>query len=84
MSFRQAITKFINENLVQDGREIQFEADDNLIEEGIIDSMGLMQMIQFIEEHTGLRVPDDQVLPENFQSISSIEQLVESLRGKNK
>ncbi len=84
MSFRQAITKFINENLVQDGREIQFEADDNLIEEGIIDSMGLMQMIQFIEEHTGLRVPDDQVLPENFQTISSIEQLVESLRGKNR
>ncbi len=84
MSFRQTITKFINENLVQDGREAQFEADDNLIEEGIIDSMGLMQMIQFIEEQTGLRVPDDQVLPENFQTISSIEQLVESLRGKNR
>jgi acyl carrier protein len=84
MPYRQAITKFIEENLVRDGRGVKFEPDDNLIEEGIIDSMGLMQVIQFIEEHAGVRVPDDQVLPENFQTILSIEQLVENLRAKNK
>jgi acyl carrier protein len=84
MSFRQEITKFIEENLVQDGRAGKLAPDDNLIEEGIIDSMALMQMIQFIEQHAGVRVPDDQVLPENFQTISSIEQLVERLRAEDR
>jgi acyl carrier protein len=82
MTFRQILTKFVEENLVQDG--LTLKADDNLIEEGVIDSMGLMQMILFIEEQTGVRVPDDHVLPENFQSISRIEHLVDRLRVENK
>ena len=40
-----------------------------------------MQIMQFVESNAGVRIPDHMVLPENFQSIVAIEQMVEKLRA---
>lgn len=82
MSFREGLKKFILENLARDG-QASVGDNDSLIEQGLIDSMGLMQLIQFIEEQTSVRVPDTEVYGENFQTIASIETLVERLRARN-
>lgn len=44
----------------------------SFLEEGIIDSMNVMQLILFVEEHFGLRVPDQDITPDNFDSVSKI------------
>jgi acyl carrier protein len=59
------------------------DASTPLIDRGILDSMGLMQVIMFVEEKTGIRIPDDEVLPDNFQTVGSIEALVDRL-GKSR
>lgn len=81
MVFRDALKQFIVENLAPEGQAALGD-NDSLIEQGLLDSMGLMQLIQFVEEQTGIRVPDDQVYGENFQSIAAIEALVERLRAR--
>jgi acyl carrier protein len=54
--------------------------DDNtfLIEEELIDSLGIMAMVSFIEAHWSVDVDAEDVLIENFETIPAIERLVES------
>lgn len=56
--------------------------DEDLLELGIIDSLGLMKLISFMEEDFGIRIPDEEVIPENFQSLTSMARLVE-LQAQN-
>ena len=76
---RAGLIKFIQTNLLRDSATI--DADESLIDRGIVDSIGLMQLLQFIEANEGIRIPDDMVIPENFQSVTAIEQMVEKLRS---
>jgi acyl carrier protein len=46
--------------------------DDNLLETGVIDSLGVLEIVTFLREEFSLEVEDDELTPENFQSISSI------------
>jgi acyl carrier protein len=50
----------------------QLHYHQNLFETGIVDSAGLISFINFIEREFGLTVPDEDLLPENFVSISAI------------
>ena len=80
MALKADLVRYIQENLAP---ETAIDDSTALIDKGILDSMGLMQVIMFIEEKTGIRIPDDEVLPDNFQTIGSIESLVDRL-GKSR
>jgi acyl carrier protein len=75
---RADLIKYIETNLVHDSGTI--DANESLIDRGIVDSIGLMQIMQFVETNAGIRIPDQMVVPENFQSVTAIEQMVEKLR----
>jgi acyl carrier protein len=76
---RAGLIKFIQTTLLRDNGTI--DADESLIDRGIVDSIGLMQLLQFIETNEGIRIPDHMVIPENFESVTAIEQMVEKLRS---
>ncbi len=50
--------------------------EDDLIASGILDSMGIVKLIQFIEDRYGIQVEDDEVIPENFQHLAAIEAFI--------
>jgi acyl carrier protein len=51
--------------------------NEPLIESGIIDSMGIMTLLAFVEEQFSIQIPSDDLMPENFATITSIAALVE-------
>jgi acyl carrier protein len=51
--------------------------DEDLLENGIIDSLGLMKLIDFMEKSFGVKILDEQIVPENFQSLNNMVKLVE-------
>lgn len=53
------------------------EPDEDLLEQGIIDSLGLMRLIAFMEGTFDVKIVDDEIVPENFQCLSSMVRLVE-------
>jgi acyl carrier protein len=79
---KQRIRQFIIENFL-------FEEDDNLkedtsfLENGIIDSTGVLELVMFIEETYGINVEDDEMVPENLDSISNIAEYVQRKRANN-
>ena len=77
MALREDLLDFVETNLLRGEQKV--DPEESLIERGIIDSIGLMQLMTFLEEKAKIRIPDHQVTPENFESVESMERLVESL-----
>ncbi len=50
--------------------------DSSLIEAGVIDSLQLVRVVSFIEDTFGVNVADEEILPQNFESINGMELLV--------
>lgn len=73
---RTTIRAFIVDEL-QGGVDPEFLDNDTfLIEEELIDSLGIMAMVAFIENNWKVDVPAEDVLIENFESIPAIERLI--------
>ena len=82
MTLEQDLIKFIRENLISDGQPADIAEDEPLIDRGVIDSMGMLQLMMFIEERTGVRISDDEVTVDNFQTVARIAQMVAELRAQ--
>ena len=52
--------------------------DDDLFDAGIVDSAGLISFLAFIEREYHINIPDEDLLPENFKSISAITNYLSS------
>jgi len=77
---KSELAAFIEKNLIGSERKITVDDRTPLIEEGIIDSMGLMQIVSFLEERAGVRVPDEEVGPDNFETLEAIDRMVKRLQ----
>ena len=73
------VRSYIEENHL-DGRA-ELEPDTPLLEWGVLDSLALADLLEFIEERFGVRVPTSEVTPEAFGTPASIGALVETLSG---
>jgi len=54
---------------------------DDLIESGVIDSLGILKLLEFLESKFSINISDEELIPENFESIESIESFIS--RKKN-
>ncbi|HEY6562081.1 MAG TPA: acyl carrier protein [Polyangiaceae bacterium] len=52
--------------------------DASLLEQGILDSTGVLELVSFLEQHFGITVSDDELLPENLDSVEKIALFVEN------
>ncbi len=78
MTTKEIIRDFVSNELLADGaRETPVSDEDQLIENGIIDSLGIMGLLSFVEERFSIQIPGDDLLPENFASIAAISNLVD-------
>ena len=65
------VREFVVENfLFGDGEELKQET--SFMEEGIIDSTGILELVFFLEETFSISVEDDELVPENMDSLRSI------------
>jgi acyl carrier protein len=79
MTLRADILQFVKSDLGSD-QSIEIDENTNLIQNGVLDSMGLMRLIDFLEERVNIRVPDAEVLPDNFKTVVEIEAFASRLR----
>lgn len=71
MLIQDIIRKFIQENFILD-EEAHLKDEDSLLEKGVIDSTGVLELVAFIEEKYGISVQDEELIPENLDSIRNI------------
>ena len=65
------IKDFIIENFLF-GEDEGFKDDDSFLDEGIIDSTGILELVNFLEEEFSLTVDDEELVPENLDSVNNV------------
>jgi acyl carrier protein len=83
MTILEEVEKILLTEIAVDlGRE-SLNPDEDLLAQGIIDSLGVVKLIVSLEATFGIEVIDEEVVPENFQSLNSLVEYVEQkMRNK--
>lgn len=71
------IKQFIETEILYGQEEILLEEATPLIETGLLDSLGMMKLLAFLEVTFSIRVKEDELVPENFKTIRAILRLLE-------
>ena len=82
MEILPAVRTYIKENFLYRTGADQVGDDDPLLDSGIVDSMGILQLVSFLESEFGIDVDDDQIVPDNFETMNSIAAFVSTKLGK--
>jgi acyl carrier protein len=77
----QKISDFITDNLLL-GRAVDIAGSSSFLEAGIIDSTGVLELVQFLEETWGISVTDGEMVPENLDSLAKLAAFVNQKLGK--
>lgn len=72
MNERSKIRSFIFDNYLIGASQNSLDDDDSFLEKGIIDSTGVLELIMFVEENYGIEVADEEVIPDNFDSVNKL------------
>jgi acyl carrier protein len=70
------IRDFVVERLAPATGRTQVGGDEDLIDTGVLDSLGIFQLVAFLEERFGVAIADTEITPENFGTLERIERLV--------
>lgn len=76
MNIQEMLKNYLLMEIAADLEKESLAPDEDLLEQGIIDSMGIMHLIAFMEENFGIVVDDREIVPENFQTLQSMEQFI--------
>ena len=77
MDIARSIEQFIIEELMVGDEDMSLRPDESLLENGIVDSLGILQIVAFIEEQFSIVVEDAEVVLDNFETVDAIKALVE-------
>jgi acyl carrier protein len=76
MQIDERLVEFVMSDLARGKISGNLDINDNLIDASVVDSLGIMKLIIFLEENYSIKVTDDDLTPENFSSIMTIQSLV--------
>lgn len=79
MNTQESLIQFISKEILNNGNQI--DAEDNLLMDGMIDSMGMLRLVTFIEEEYNLKIPYEDLTIENFRSVTVISSYLANRRN---
>jgi acyl carrier protein len=79
-SRKDLVRGFIGSMFLTDGAEALAD-DDSLLQLQVVDSTGFLELVGFLESEFGVKVADDEMLPENLDSLACIDQFLTTKLG---
>lgn len=80
MDIETQIKDYIAKNLLFSDKGFSYPDDVSFLEEGIIDSVGVMELVSFVEENFGVKVDDLDITPDNFDSVIKLAAFIRRKR----
>jgi acyl carrier protein len=72
MDIESQVRKFILENFMYSDDESRLPRDLSLVDNGIVDSTGVLELVEYIEGAFSIQVEDTALVPENFDSVAKL------------
>ena len=81
MTVEEKIRKFILDNYLYTDDQSKLKDDESFLEKGIIDSTGVLEVISFLETDFGVTVTDEEMIPENLDSVRNLAAYINAKRA---
>lgn len=78
MDVRGSLAQFLRENFITDRDGAPLGEHDSLLERGVVDSTGVLELVTFIETRFSLQVEDQEIVPANLDTLDRIARFVEA------
>ncbi len=69
---QETLRNYIAQNILFTPEGFAYSDNDSFLENGILDSTGVVEMVAFLEDHFKISVEDSEITPQNFDSIASL------------
>jgi acyl carrier protein len=70
---KSEVRAYILDNFLMGGDRDQLRDEDSFLDQRILDSTGFIELVTYLEEHFKVRIEDEEMIPENLDSLNSIE-----------
>lgn len=81
MDSKKQIREFLAENFLFSSNGFQLDDDASFLEEEVVDSTGIMELVLFVEDTFGITVDDGEIVPNNFDSVNQLVAYLERKRA---
>ncbi len=81
MEYLNTVKEFVIENFLY-GDGDQLTEETSFLGSGIIDSTGILELVSFLEETYGISIDDEELIPENFDSLKNIDKFLHKKLNK--
>lgn len=78
---KEKIREYIFQNFLFDENDGSLGDDDSLLEKGIIDSTGVLELVMFLEEDFQIEVKDEDLVPENLDTVNNLVKYINSRKA---
>jgi acyl carrier protein len=78
MQIAEQVKDYILKNILIGSSDITLDLDESFLQRGILNSTGILELVGFIEEHFGITFKDEDITPENLDSLSAVSAYVQS------
>ncbi len=82
MALPAEIRNFIVENFMLGMNPEELTDSDSLLDKGIIDSTGVLELVGFLEENYQIQIEDEELVPENLDSINNLVKFIQKKQSK--
>ena len=80
---KQELHKFITENFMFAMDDTRLSDDESLVEKGLIDSTGILELVSFLEERYSIKIHDNELVQENLDSINALARFLQTKLNVN-
>ena len=77
---KSATRAYVEENFLYMHPGVELDDEDSLLEKGVVDSLGFVELVEEIQSRYGIAIDDIEITEENFGSIAAIARYVEAKR----
>ena len=71
-SVKDVITQFIKDNFITGRSTVVIDSSVSLIDSGIMDSTGVLELVEFLEATYNIKIEDEDLIPENLETIDNM------------
>ncbi len=79
-NIEEAVANYIAKDILRNASAAAITPERLLLEDGILDSLGLQRLVMFLEAEFDIMIDDDYLTPENFESVRAIASFVGEIR----
>ncbi len=81
MNIKDELEKYLLSEVVIYHDKKTIEPDEDLLTQGLIDSMGILQLVNFVEKTFAVEVGDEEIVPENFRSLNCLNEFIKNKKS---